>query len=490
MLLFLVFCNMPGQRLKSIRYEIGHPFYVMAQFEHGWPFTYLVRADDVEGMYAAAVERAVERAARHCFEVWSEVTDFRPGMLLANVCVMLLASTACGVAFERWRRARTRLWHIHLRDLLVLVLAASLGGAWYFYAWQRHTKLERSIRNDFGDEPVIYTDDQEGGITWLRWLLGGETFQFLDHPFSVYVHQPEGWRRLETFMSAREVHARIRGTTEELAHLEQMPQLEALGLSDDGALPDDIVAELPPLPRLRGLYLTQPVHHCRRIDRLSELEALRITEGCDIDDQALREISALSKLRELALNGLPESADLSFLPSLPRLAALDLYHSEVNGAALESIGQCHRLKVLSLYMCEVDGSGIRQLSGLSKLETLDFDYTNVTSGDLEPLASLKRLQDLKLTGTNVSGDLCFISSLENLETLSLYDTNVTDHDVGQLVGLSCLRSLDLGYTTLGSKGTAYLRQMKQLKWLRVSIMDHAERSALQAALPECQIDFH
>jgi internalin A len=269
-----------------------------------------------------------------------------------------------------------------------------------------------------------------------------------------------------------------------------MPQLEALSLDEPlGAPPDNVVAELPPLPKLRGLYLTQPAHRCRRIDRLFSLEALRITEGC-IDEQVLREISVLPNLRELSLNGLSESADLSFLPSRLQLSALDLYHSEVGGAALKSIGQCPRLKELSLYFCRVDGSGMRHLSGLAHLETLNLEYTNVGTADLEAMATLKRLRELKLTNTEVAGDLRFMSSLESLERLKLYNTKVKGADLASLVGLAHLRSLDLGYTDIGANGRVYLRQMKQLQWLRVSNCDEDELEALRAALPECEIHRH
>lgn len=324
--------------------------------------------------------------------------------------------------------------------------------------------------------------------------LGNEAFEVLDRPFSIALDEPAGWSQLEPFKSVHYLRAEVRGTTEELSHLAELPKLEALELthdpSDEPPLKDDIVtAELPPLPHLRGLYLDQPARRCRRLDRLTSLEALRIGEDC-IDQQSLREISGLPNLREVALDGLPAWADLAFLPSRPRLTALDLYYGQVSEAALRNIGQCSHLKYLSLKMCEVDGSGIRYLSKLSELETLSVEYTNVTSEDLPELVSLKRLKELDLTKTQIQGNLDFLAGLESLETLSLYNTTVQPADLMRLAGLKHLRSLNLGYARIGREGRECLPQLKQLKSLVLSDINEDQRAALQSKLPGCEVWRH
>jgi hypothetical protein len=486
----LVFCNVPGQSVAVIRYDVGSPFDVARQREHGWPLTYLIRVD---WMRNAGALSPPEGTVRNCFELWRDCTEFRLWSLLANACVVLLAALAGGLAFEAWRRQRSRLWHLHLTDLFATTFAVALVAAWYAYG-QRQYAMERAILSsleaDGGNLSVQC--DQEGGITWLRLCFGDQYFEFLDHPFSVYVEGHSDWLQLEKLTTVRDVETSFGATTEELAHLSKMPHLETLSLGYIFESPEDDrvgIAELPPLPHLRGLYLWHPAQRWRRLDRLTSLEALRIGEQC-IDEEALREISSLPNLRELALNGLSESADLSFLPSRPRLSGLDFYHSEVSAPMLKCIGQCPHLKELSLYMCRVDGSGIRHLSGLANLESLNLQYTDVTSADLAPLAKLKRLREFELTKTKIRGDFHFMSSLECLETLRLYDTKVTGEDLESLVGLPHLRSLDLGYTDVGAKGRTYLTQMKQLKWLRISNLDQVELQALRASLPECEVMRH
>jgi hypothetical protein len=487
-LLTLVFCNLPGQSVTRMEYEIGHPFYVVSEFKHGWPLTYLIRADEGGEMRFLFYRSPPKKStARDCFQLWRYCEEFYPWLLATNGCIALATSLALGVAFEAWRRQRSRPWHIHLRDCFAAAFALSLVAAWYAYA-QRQQASEAAALNDGS---LSVRANQAGGITWLRRCLGDEYFQCFDRPFAVAVHERNGWAHLEKLASVYNVDANVPGTTAELAPLAQLPRLEALSLDVQlfGETTDKIIAELPALPNLRGLYLAQQEHRYRRLDRLTLLESIRITEGC-IDEHVLREISGLPNLREVALNGLGASADLSFLPSRPRLVALDLYNGDISADALENIGKCSRLRDLSFYMCRVDCSGVRHLSGLAHLERLNLEYTDVADGHLAALAKLRQLREFELTDTKVGGDMHYMSALENLESLDLYNTDVKGADLEPLVGLAHLRSLDLGYTSVGAKGRDYLRQMKQLRWLRVSNFSKDELRALQEALPECSIIRH
>jgi hypothetical protein len=498
-LLTLLFSNVPGQSVRRLRYEGGGPFYMLCQYDHGWPLTYLIRIDPSGNYHRYGP--IPQPTVRDCFALWQQRLEFDFWPLAANLCVALLATFASGLAFEAWRRQRRRIWQVHLRDYFAAILVLSLVLAWCVYAQRRHAAEQAILDQRTGDGGHLTRQvNQEGGITWLRRCVGEQLFQWLDRPFEVAVAEGDDWSQLEKLPSVVSVEVQVYGTTKGLGHLARVPRLEALYLADPiyyddnfvnllGSPPDNVVAELPPLPNLRGLYVGQPAHKCRRIDRLTSLEAIRIGERC-IDDEALREISALPNLRELSLDGLSHTADLSFLPSLPRLAALSFYYGEISASSLKHIGRCAHLLELSLYMCRVDGHGIRYLSGLANLETLNLSYTNVTSPDLAELGSLTQLRELDLGNTNVDGNLHFLSSLENLETLSLYDAKLTATDLTYLAGLNQLRSLDLGYAHIRADGRSYLRELKQLRWLRLSNYDKDELNELRAALPDCRIVLH
>jgi hypothetical protein len=426
-LLLLFFCNLPGQFEKYIHYEIGFPFYVKERWVHGWPGTYLVRDavthfDDPLAIPPSTVF-FYEPTLTDCFSLGRDVVQARWWMLVINIGCVVLAASAIATAFEIWRRERARIWQIHLRDCLVASLVVALAAGWLVQR-QRQWAAEAQIRTLRApdDLPPLWVT-YHGGITWLALCFPEHSWpRLFARPFEVQIHDKKGWQYLHHFSAARHVDINVPATTEELAQLTKLPDLEALSYVSL-EIKGDFTAELPALPQVRGWYLSAHAQGCRRLDRLSNLEFLRIGEW-DIDDVALQEVGQLRGLRHAALNGLWKSADLSFLPDLPQLVAMDFYKSELNGAALRSIGQCSELQDLSFKMCRLECSEVRHLSGLTKLEKLSLEYTDVGDADLSSLGKLKNLRELILTNTKVYSDLRFLTGLERLEYLGLYSTPV------------------------------------------------------------------
>lgn len=167
LLLVLALYNVPGQFVVRMHYEVGHPFYVASQFEHGWPFTWLIRDNGFEEWLGPA-----EGMLSRCFEFWSEdpvnePATSRPWALLTNVVVLVSVAIAGGSAFELWRRKRRRLWHLHLRDLLVATLALSLVAARYVHV-RRQYMLEQAVfwtaSGDTGNPYVDVGEPRQRGV--------------------------------------------------------------------------------------------------------------------------------------------------------------------------------------------------------------------------------------------------------------------------------------------------------------------------------------
>ncbi|HUE72759.1 MAG TPA: hypothetical protein VMP01_17875 [Pirellulaceae bacterium] len=73
-LALVAFCNVPGQHVKRIWYEVGHPFYVKSQYEHGWPFTYLVRAVPYPDLPSPSIVfLSPDITILGCFTPWDDV---------------------------------------------------------------------------------------------------------------------------------------------------------------------------------------------------------------------------------------------------------------------------------------------------------------------------------------------------------------------------------------------------------------------------------
>ena len=444
-LLFLVFCNLPGQLVTRLRVGGFYPsvgdILRETRFEHGWPLTFLARPDTAIDIYGSG------RTIRDCFEFWSQIDEFRLGALLVNGCVVPLISLVCGIAIEAWRRKRQRLWQFHVRDLLAGMIAISLVGAWYVHR-QRRYAAEQAIAHppangQFGSA-YLSCDDQEGGIMWLRMSLGDEPFQFLDRVNSVTVWSSEGWSQIPVFSGVQEVGAVGRVTSDELTNLERLPRLRALSLEEFHSEENTHRAELPALTRLQGLKLAHVGYVCRGIDRLCSLEVLSIYSS-NIDDQSLYEIAKLPKLRELAIYNSPVGArGLESLSALPELEALAVERATLDEESLQIVGRLRHLKVLRLTGCEFRGGDLRRMATLHGLEVLDLSDCDVTGRDLSPLVELTHLREMYLWGAKIRGD-----------------------------------------------ATNQLRQFKHLRVLTVPRVGFSndERRVLREALPDCDIYF-
>lgn len=224
------------------------------------------------------------------------------------------------------------------------------------------------------------------------------------------------------------------GPASGLKTVASLPKLEELSLK--GA----ILADLTPLLGARGL---------RVLD-------LRVT--------GIRDLAPLAELPLLEVLYLPDGADLSTLPHLPRLRDLAVRGA---GAHLERVGAQSALRRLVASAGGV--SSLEALAGLTELETLDISR-NPGLTDLRPLSRLARLRslDLALTGVRALGPLARLSSLERLalEGLPL-------EGLSPLAGLSSLQVLGLHRSQVESLEP--LEGLEQLQTLDLSV---------QGSLPE------
>ena len=403
-LVLLLFCNFPGQFKKEIDYEVGSPFPMRERWVHGWPCTFLERDALVHHANPLAVSPTAiffyHPTLQDCFSLRRDVREVFWWLLALNLACAPLISLAVGLSFEIWRRQRTRLFQIHLRDCLLASLLASGVAAWcvrVYRPWAIEERLKSQVYR-IPYPPLTVTRQQR--CTWFD-LCAGEArwLEPFNPPLGLQIWHPDAFPQLQHFSSAKvvEITSVDFVSTEDLAHLTELPKLEAIHYTGQlstprrdavkidrvvgrGKMGEGDIVGLPSLPNLRGLSVFIPAKCCRRLDRLTGLEYLCI--GNDyVDDEALREIGQLRKLRHVELHGLEASADVSFLPSLPNLAAAYFYNSQLEDDAVQHISRCSGLMKLSLYCCKVDDGCIRHLTKLTKLQKLDVDQTQIKDID-------------------------------------------------------------------------------------------------------------
>ena len=442
-LLFLAFCNVPGQEVARLRFGGLPPLVadmdIEYTLEHGWPFSFATRTSVLRKSFGPGV------TVGDCFRFWSEVDRFHPATLLTNGGIALFLAGAIGAGFEAWRRARNR-WQVHLLDLCAIVSVLSVAGAWYLHERGQYAEQEKILHPGVPADPSLPDLDctyRQRGPTWLRICLGGKAFEFLNRPLEVIVSEDKGWSHLSKLPTTRLVNGIVPESTVDLRTAAQLPNLQALSL--DGFDPfagNEQTVELPAFPRLRGLHLSS-LQVCRGIDRSPALEVVSISDS-KVDDRMFQELSRLPELRELSLNEVQVTADrLLALASLPKLRALALENASLDANALRAIGRFQNLTNLELWGC------------------------SLAEGELKQVASLTKLQALRLPRTNVASQ-----------------------DVAPLVGLP-LKELYLGGTQVDSQAIPHLLQFSDLRELVVPYQDFsiAEQKLLRERLPKCEIHF-
>ncbi len=119
--------------------------------------------------------------------------------------------------------------------------------------------------------------------------------------------------------------------------------------------------------------------------------------------------------------------------------------------------------------------------------------SKMTDAGLGAMGKLTNLEELRIAGAGFSDrGLAQLEGLTRLKYLSLGEGNHTISDAGleSLKGMKELEYLDLGGWHVGDEGLAKLRELKNLKTLRIDIpADQGDRrKRLQELLPGLVIE--
>jgi hypothetical protein len=418
-LLFLVFCNLPGQQVDRLSL-VDDPFfqsdYYRERFEHGWPLTYIDRdSPAIFGGYGTVSE---------CWRFWQGfLGDIQVSWtsLLVNVLVISLIAVASGALFELRRRKRSRLVQFSLLGMLALFAVISCCGAWYAAERQElarekalldagpsRTLISLADGSPFTDHSISVRKSSTGGITWLRRLCGDRWFEFLDRP--IYVDAAtSALPAAARFSEVQILRLDEDVTNEDLVILESFPQLQVIefGFSKVRDRSGEIskVIELPKLPALLGLNLEDPFDsrgQIRGLTKLKSLEAANL-DHCELDAEGMRDLGSLTHLRELSLADARIPADgCRHLQNLSNLRRLVIARTSLGAESLQSIGGLTELR--ELYLCQTapPAGALGHLRHLTKLEVLNLAGCQVTFADIAQLKDLHQLELLNLSDVPIT----------------------------------------------------------------------------------------
>ena len=163
-----------------------------------------------------------------------------------------------------------------------------------------------------------------------------------------------------------------------------------------------------------------------------------------------------------------ESGDLTYLPQLYNLIAVDLHRLSISGTGLANLARMHNLQMLNLGESSINDDHLIYLSKLSQLKSLNLDTTKIGNSGIHWLNNLKQLQVLNLAETKISDrGLQVIANLNSLQILNLNATKVSASGIANLARLSHLEALYLAGIHIGDNGLRQIAEFSNLRLLSV-----------------------
>lgn len=151
--------------------------------EHGWPYRFLERRVD------SAVPLTFQRRLSQ-WGLGDNVSQFDAQALALNIVIAGFILVAILFLFECWRRQHAALWHLHVRDVLALLLFAGLLlGRWRNIEAQHRTELEVLEKTPAS---LFVFSHRTWLPTWIREYVGFReeftAFDYLASAETIYRH--------------------------------------------------------------------------------------------------------------------------------------------------------------------------------------------------------------------------------------------------------------------------------------------------------------
>jgi hypothetical protein len=313
----------------------------------GWPFVFL----EIKG-------RTSDTVTKYQLSYW---------FLLADLTILLGAIGASGLALH-WHHRRRGAWlRFSLLELLIFIAAFGAVAGWWtrvYVHWHRQQAAIAEISATRG----LSADMNYVAPQWLRRLWPDDDITIFQRPTGIAVASsaPDGaisalpalLRDLPDVKSLVIYYsrdgARPATTRFRLAEPSAFETIEHINFSDRLKLDDAALADLPALPRLRGLLIvgdlpvSSPNRGLGHVGKCLGLEELSISDAALSDDESAQ-LAGLTRLRLLLLrsNQLTDNS-MDTLAKLTSLESLTFTEAEkvTDSAIYRLVQQLPNLKIL------------------------------------------------------------------------------------------------------------------------------------------------
>jgi hypothetical protein len=235
----------------------------------------------------------------------------------------------------------------------------------------------------------------------------------------------------------------------------------------------------------------------------------QVNVKCDAFTEAdFRTLGSFTTIKDLTISGKTITDEtLVLLTGLTELERLSSDGIQLTDAGYKHFTAFQKLKSLSFFHPafrseKFTGSGLAQLKALPKLERLTFAGSTAGDAAMEAIGQLTQLKEFRTWHTaQTQGGNAHLLKLTNLTGLRMgqrlpnwgKDSPISfdESTMATLALIKTLESLELTEARLSVKIIPHLKALPKLTKLKIETVDisAADVEVIQAALPNCKVDF-
>lgn len=228
------------------------------------------------------------------------------------------------------------------------------------------------------------------------------------------------------------------------------------GSEEDAAQWQSRLPEDTPLAKAMGRDFAYKVHEVSfyqsKLD--GDPEVLKHANGmkelgfgdCDINQKMLVAIGKCQELEKLDFVDcrIKNAEALIHLAALPKLTALSIMRTTLDGPGIQHIARCTNLEQLELTGCKFDAAEAVHLRSLTKLTACDFNGTSVGDAEIGIVRHWPKLERLVLGEGITDAAMVDIKTVKSLKGIAFDGSLITDASLDDLAELPNLNQLHLG----------------------------------------------
>lgn len=270
---------------------------------HGFPWTYFEYDDDQANLYSDRIWPPWRNSPGRKISKW---------MLLADILAVVATALAMGWLVKQWAIPWT--FRFRLMQLFVVVALVGVVVAYPTYRYRTHQQQWNLVQSGPNSISYMVSYVRPFAPVWLRRLTGHRVWSWGDLIARVHLWDSTQLARFPGKSSVRILKLH-NFAPQDLRHLQEFSNLEALYLADESDRPDELQypnetagsETLKAVGQCRSLKALNLYHtgisddDLQHLAGLSQLTILELSDNDRITDEGLKHLATMKSLRRLYL---------------------------------------------------------------------------------------------------------------------------------------------------------------------------------------------